>query len=313
MTGALALCSPTPALAAILFLTTAAPARAQVRGLYTPGMTATNSAVLPDAGLTYVQLFQWYSFDELKGRNGETLPVNATVSLLADQNLFIAVTPHRVLGATYAFAVDVPVVGSSVTTPTFGAIAGGASIGDTYVMPLMLGWHLKRADFEATYGFTIPTGRFNVGASDNTGAGYWGHIPTFAETVYLTANKATTFSAFQAYEFHTTQKDTSIRAGQTFDLDYSLMQLVPLGEDKHTLLQIGLAGYGQYETTDRSGPAVDPVIAANTHYRVNAIGLAANVLVPARKTSVGLKWFKEFSNRATVEGGSLQISVAISF
>ena len=42
-------------------------AQAQIRGLYPPGMNATNSGVLPDAGLTYQNLFQLYTFDELKG------------------------------------------------------------------------------------------------------------------------------------------------------------------------------------------------------------------------------------------------------
>jgi len=56
-------------LAAVSFvclLTFASPLRAQVRGLYTPGMSATNSGELPEAGLTYVAAVQAYSFDELK-------------------------------------------------------------------------------------------------------------------------------------------------------------------------------------------------------------------------------------------------------
>ena len=36
--------------------------------------------------------------------------------------------------------------------------------------------------------------------------------------------------------------------------------------------------------------------------RVNSLGFASNVMLPARKASLGLKYFKEFSNRATVPG-----------
>jgi hypothetical protein len=67
---------------AVPFLCTAVvSAQTQIRGLYTPGMNATNSGVLPDAGLTYQDLFQLYTFDELKGPTKQSLPVNATASL----------------------------------------------------------------------------------------------------------------------------------------------------------------------------------------------------------------------------------------
>src|SRR5206468_9676069 len=128
---------------------------------------------------------------------------------------------------------------------------------------------------------------------------------------YLTKNKGTSFSAYQMYEFHTAQKTTQIHAGQTFDLDYSLMQILPLQKHMHTLLQVGLVGYEQFQMTDNSDPGVNPDIPA--HYRVNALGAAANILLPVRKTALGVKYFKEFSNSATVQGYSLQIFAAVTF
>jgi hypothetical protein len=114
------------------------------------------------------------------------------------------------------------------------------------------------------------------------------------------------------YEFHGTQKDTDIHPGQTFDLDYSITQVLPLQKNQHTLLQLGLIGYGQYQTTDKSGPTITPA-QSTAHYRVNALGAAANIILPVRKTSLGFKWLKEFSNQSTVQGYSLQISGAITF
>ena len=112
------------------------------------------------------------------------------------------------------------------------------------------------------------------------------------------------------YEFHGTQQDTRIHPGQTLDLDYSITQAFSLPKGVH--LQIGLVGYGQWQTTDKTGPAITPAQAA-AHYRVNALGFASNVQVPERKVSVGVKYFKEFSNRSTFQGHSLQISGAITF
>jgi hypothetical protein len=78
-------------------------------------------------------------------------------------------------------------------------------------------------------------------------------------------------------------------------------------------LLAALVGYGQYQTTINTGPGVDAVIAANTKYRVNALGPAANLILLDRKFAVGFKYFKEFANSSTVEGHSLQISGSITF
>ena len=39
----------------------------------------------------------------------------------------------------------------------------------------------------------------------------------------------------------------------------------------------------------------------------------SKVLLPARQFSLGLKYFKEFSNRSTFQGYTLQITSAVTF
>src|SRR5262245_40624205 len=96
------------AIAAAVLVAGAVSSRAQavIRGLYTPGMTATNSGVLPEAGLTYQGLFQLYSFDQNKGPEGETIPVSLSSSVVADQNIFLWVTERKVWGGKYAVMAD---------------------------------------------------------------------------------------------------------------------------------------------------------------------------------------------------------------
>ena len=101
-----------------------------------------------------------------------------------------------------------------------------------------------------------------------------------------------------------------VHPGQTLNLDYSLTQTFAL---QHGLrLQLGLAGYGQWQTTDKSGPNITPE-QASAHYKVNALGFAANVLLPEKKVSVGFKYFHEFECRSTFQGYTLQISGAVTF
>jgi hypothetical protein len=301
----------------LLILCSASPSRAQtlavapLRGVYTPGFSATNSGVLPGPGFTYSNTFMDYSFNQLRCTNCGELASQLDASVLIDANLFMWVSKKQILGGNYGAAALLSATNSSLSLAGLKPIGGGAGFADSYFQPATLGWHLKRADITVAYAFFAPTGRFNAGASNNTGSGHWTNAPTAGETFYLTKNKGTAFSAYEMYEFHTTQSGTNIHPGQTFDLDYSLTQIIPLQKDMHTLLQVGVVGYGQWQTSNNSGPGVDPQHPG--HYRVNGIGGAANIILPARKVALGFKLIKEFSNSYTVQGYSLQITGAITF
>jgi hypothetical protein len=185
-----------------------------------------------------------------------------------------------------------------------GPISGGSGFADSYYQPFILAWDTTRADVRAAYGFLAPTGSFDAAANDNVGSGYWTHVLSSGQTFFLTVDKATAVSVFQMYEFHTTQNGTNIHPGQNLDLDYSVTRTIPGGNDVR--VQIGLVGYGQWQMTDKTGQTGD-------RYKVNAVGFATNVVLPAQKLSVGLKYFQEFSNRSTFQGHSSQISGSIKF
>ena len=125
----------------------------------------------------------------------------------------------------------------------------------------------------------------------------------------LSEDKATTLSAFEMYEFHSTQSGTHIHPGETFDLDYSLMRAFTFSDSR---LQVGLIGYGAWQTTAKTGPQITPAEEAQ-RYRVNALGAGANFVLPARKVTLSFKYFDEFSNQWTYQGYSLQISAGVSF
>jgi hypothetical protein len=203
-----------------------------------------------------------------------------------------------------------PIANNSLASDVAGSISGGGGFADSYYQPLILGWATERAEIKAIYGFLAPTGRFTAGEDDNVGSGYWTHVIASGQTFYLTADKRTVVSAFQMYEFHGTQESTGIRPGQTLDLDYSATRSFPLREDMQ--LQLGLVGYEQWQTTDKTGPTVTAEQAA-AHYSVNALGFTANLGFPAREVGLGLKYFKEFSNRSTFQGHSLQIAASVHF
>lgn len=285
---------------------------AQVRGVYPVGMNATNSGVTPESGITYSNLFIFFSRDEEKGPRGEILATGQN-SILMDLNSFVWVKEKELSflgGAVLSASATLPFANNSLTSDVNGALSGGGEFADSYYQPLILGWRKEHFAIRSIYGFLAPTGRFSAGANTNVGSGYWTSVIASGQTMYFNQSKATALSAFQMYEFHSTQQGTRVHPGQTFNLDYSLTHSVDL--QQRLRLQFGVAGYGQWQTTDKHGPTVTPEQIA-ARYKVNALGFATNVISPEKKVSVGVKYFREFECKSTYQGYTLQISAAIKF
>jgi hypothetical protein len=158
------------------------------------------------------------------------------------------------------------------------------------------------------YGFLAPTGRFTAGATDNVGSGYWTHTLSSGQTWFLSQDKRFVLSAFEVYEFHTTQQGTGTHPGQNINLDFSLMGALP--PLQNVALQAGVVGYLQRQTTAKTGPTISAQASAD-RYAVNGIGVALNSAFVQQRASLGLRLFKEFSNRSTYQGYSVQFSGSI--
>jgi hypothetical protein len=293
-------------------LVTPTRVQAQVRGVYPVGMNATNSGVMPAAGITYSNLFVFFSRDEEKGSDGETIATGQN-SIMMDLNTFVWVSQKEIGhlgGAVFSASATLPIANNSLTSDIRGAISGGGGFADSYYQPFILGWRKQRVAIKAIYGFLAPTGKFTAGANNNVGSGYWTSVVASGQTIYMDQSKATALSAFQMYEFHGTQEGTLVHPGQTFNLDYSLAHTFSISPGFR--LQLGLVGYGQWQTTAKRGPTITPD-QESAHYKVNAVGFAANVVLPEHKVNAGLKYFREFECRSTYQGYTLQISAAITF
>jgi hypothetical protein len=282
----------------------------QVRGVYPLGMSATNSGVTPSPGFTYVNQLLIYSRNEFRGPHGEVLATGLQ-SVVMDMNSIVWVSKKQMLGgARFSMSATLPFASNSLESDVTGRLSGGGGFADSYYQPFILGWDKNRVAVRAVYGFLAPTGSFTADAKDNVGSGYWTHAFSSGQTVYLNRNRSTAFSAFQMYEVHTRQEGTGIQPGQNLDLDYSLTHSFGLGGDAQ--LQIGPVGYHQWQTTDKTGPGITPAQSA-MHYKVNALGVGSNITLPKWRLSAGFKYFKEFSNRSTFQGQSVQFSGAIHF
>jgi hypothetical protein len=229
-----------------------------------------------------------------------------------DLNSLIWVSGKSILrGANYSAIATLPFAKNDLTSDVLGTVSGGAGFADSYYMPLVLGWNKRRISVRALYGFLAPTGRFAAGANDNVGSGSWTHAVSSGQTFYLTKGKSVALSAYEMYEIHTTQNETGVHPGDTFDLDYSLARAVTLRSGVASL-QIGVVGYEQRQITAKTGPAIT-ADQSRERYAVNSIGFVSHFAFPRKNFNLGMKFFKEFANRATFQGFSMQVSGGVTF
>jgi hypothetical protein len=284
--------------------------QAQVRGVYPAGMSATNSGVTPDPGFLYSNNLLIYSRSTLRDRDGK-ITARGSNSVILDMNSLIWVSKKEVLGgAKFSMSATFPIAKNSLNNDLTGPVSGAGGLGDQYYQPVILGWNKERFAVRTIYGFLAPTGSYRAGANDNVGNGYWTHVVASGQTFYLDKKKRTNISAFQMYEWHLKQEGTNIDPGENIDLDYSLMHSIPLSKDRS--VQVGVIGYNQFQTTPKTGPNITRQ-PKSEFYKVNALGFATNVALPKQKLNFGIKYFKEFANRNTFQGYSVQLSGSFKF
>src|SRR4029077_15752321 len=139
------------ALVAVANFVVLTPVQAQVRGVYPVGMNATNSGVTPEAGITYSNLFVFFSRDEEKGPHGEILATGQN-SILMDLNSFVWVSKKEMGllgGAVFSAYATLPLAKQSLPSDIRGAISGGGGFADSYFQPFILGWRKQRVAIRA--------------------------------------------------------------------------------------------------------------------------------------------------------------------
>lgn len=194
------------AVCACILLGCLSSALAQQKGQWQPGQFGLNAGVIPDPDITYANMPLSYSASQLNGPKGNSVSgITGTYSVWVDENIIYYVPKHKFLGGYFMPYIDINFATGSLVADIPGknltAGGGGSGFADTYVEPLLMGWHFgKRVDFNAGYAFVAPTGRFTAGASNNVGSGYWGNFITSGATLYITKNQGTTANLTTAWE-----------------------------------------------------------------------------------------------------------------
>ena len=134
---------------------------AQQKGQYVPGQFGLNAGILPSPGFTYTNMEINYSTDSFNNPSGNAVPPKPTLNIWVVENYFTFVPNAKFRGGHLGFTIIVPTIANgSLTLEQVNFNGSTYGLADTWVQPLTVGWHLKRADILVGDAFVIPTGRY---------------------------------------------------------------------------------------------------------------------------------------------------------
>lgn len=305
-------------------LLAASPASAQLNGENLLGDMGVKSGTQAEPGVYVSTIYYRYFADAIKGADGERVVFDPTQAgsqtIQAAVPLVLYVSSKKLFGANYGAMVVMPFANGSLEAPGLG-FSEHASTGpsDLYVMPLQLGWHLKRADITTGFAFFAPTGRYNAGASDNLGKGMWSYEVSGGTTLYLDERRSLSVAATAYWETHT-KKDGEVRMGNATLTDVKVGQLLTIegGVGKsflHGAASVGMAYYAQWKvTSDQLGlspaglPGEPPDLAKH-----RVFGFGPDVTIPIATKSrlialVNARYLWETGAELKTQGQSLVLT-----
>jgi hypothetical protein len=284
-------------LAALILLPPAAAAQLATQHLKgTFGLKGGSQA--PPGGYVVAPLLYVYDTDTVRGREGNTLPINANLTSALFGAGYSHVTTKKVLGGLYGYTVLLVGANNRIQGTEIDSDPG-AGITDSVVTPLWLGWHFERGDAQVQYTLYVPTGRYTDGAANNTGLGMWGHEVALGGTTYLTASRQYHAATTVSFNVQSKKEDSETKVGNAMNLEGGIG-----GDFLKGGLTVGLSYYWSLKLTNDQIERVPPNLQPDKN---RTFGLGPEVtLALARKNTVygflGAKYFWETYARSGTQG-----------
>lgn len=276
---------------------------AQQNGHYPLGFSGLdNSTGLPPSiVVTYLPYVN--KIDALVGPTGNTL-VKPDLNIVVHNVAYQVTTEKKILGATYGFAVIIPVVNTRLTANQFNASLESGGVSDIYVSPIVLGWSKGKASYLLNYGFYAPSGNFNPSASVNPGLGFWEHQIEAGAGYSFDKNKLWNASMLSTWEINQSKSGLDLKPGPMATFEYSLGRRF----DQYKI-NLGAVGYIYHKLSPDSGSDVGPLVQGNLD-RSFGIGPEFKYSDPAKHFSVDFRYERQFATESKTQGDVFVIGLS---
>lgn len=226
------------------------------------------------------------------------------------------VSDFKILGANYG--ATILVAGASNTIQgSYVDSKSDFAFTDMYIQLVQLGWHNKRADFVFSYQMYVPTGKYELGGSNNSGLGMFMNEFSAGTTLFFNDKKTFHFSALASYEINGKKKDTDIKTGDILSIEGGLGKTIYCMNAEKTapkgIFNAGLIYYLQYKVSDDKIPVGSILVIEPDKDRVGGLGAEVNYLHIGSMTSAGFRWIGEVSAVNRFQGNTFFITLAHVF
>lgn len=283
----------------------------QLKGVHLLGDFGLSAGTQPAPSLIAAVPLYWYDANTLKDSKGNVVNHNPNLNMFLTAIGGSLVSNAKILGANWGASVLVPFVSNRIEG-NFIQSNSSLQFSDMFVQPIQLGWHRKQADFIAGYSLYIPTGKYSVGGSDNTGLGMWGNEFSAGSTVYFDAKKSFNFSTIVFYEIHSNKKNSDLKAGNIMTLEGGLGKTFYKkisGTPVPMIFNVGIPYYMQFKVSDDHIPVANTYI-TGTKDHTYGLGLEASVFYPRSFTSIGFRWIDEVGAKNRFQGNTYFITIS---
>jgi hypothetical protein len=277
--------------------------QAQYKGDDIPGFLGLQSGTQAPPGLYAGNVLWIYPTDTVKDDNGNTVgQQRGSLTSVADVILIDLVTNYKFLGANVGFQAAIPFIKNRIQLNSLDVDTGFAFT-DMFISPIVLGWHLKRADVNAGYNLYMPTGRFSANGTDNTGLGMWGNEFFVGTTVYLDQKRLWSAAGNFALEFHTDKKGTNINVGDMATIQGGVGRTFyrKVSGPIPQIFNLGVDYYAQFKVTGDSGSDIPPALRGFKD-RVFGVGPEFSVFFPSPRITLLVRYEPEFGARVRSQG-----------
>jgi hypothetical protein len=275
--------------------------QAQEMNHYPAGVEGIKGSTLPPPGF-YLRDYNYiYISDYMKPQ----VP-KSSFDLFANVQAprLVWITNQKLLGGNLGMDVLVPFVYQDLDTTTGSKTFRGndLSLGDIFVEPITLSWHMERFDLAFGYGIWMPTGDYNSNNPVSPGKGFFTYMLTGGLTVYTDEEKTWSLSALGRYEISPAQDQTKITPGHYFTIEYGLAKSIKKN------IEAGLVGYVQAQTTTKSFPSSMKNV---SNVKDSAIGVGPEVTYSIPKLGLGasLRYLYEMGAKNQTEGQAFNITI----
>ena len=257
-----------------------------------------------------------YSASSLKDANGNKAVENPDLTMVITGAGVSWVSDFKILGANYG-ATALFALASNTIQGNSVNVDNNLALTDTYIQPIQLGWHTKKADFVVSYQMYLPTGKFTAGAPDNSGLGMFMNEFSAGTTLFFDEKKTFHFATLASYEINGKKKDTNVKTGDILSVEGGLGKTFYMMNAEKTapkgILNAGLIYYLQYKVTSDEIPVPVIGIVEGDNDSVSGIGAEINYFHIGCKTSAGFRWVAEVDAINRFQGNTFFLTLAHVF